>query len=214
MERENKDKHIQEMNNTVISVRNRLRNNTSISSLRERTARLADEKSSIKRIQEELQESIRELLSLAKAEASSLQSMSSQSVDSEKKNLTSELTKIEKQKEELERELAGVGRTITHKKEVLENLQNQAASSQQETSTCLSKIRASYALYTKLSNIKWDHNAPEGIIKGFVMKPEESRVIPYKFEKGSHSQFFITNYIWEQINAGQDDLLEEATPSA
>lgn len=43
--------------------------------------------------------------------------------------------------EELEKELDSVANTITHKKEVLKGLENQATSSQQETSACISRIK-------------------------------------------------------------------------
>lgn len=47
-----------------------------------------------------------------------------------------------------------------------------------------------------------------------VLKPEERRVVPFKFDKASHSQFFITNYLWEQIDTGNDFLEDATAPSA
>ncbi|KAG0720611.1 hypothetical protein GWK47_048170 [Chionoecetes opilio] len=73
------------------------------------------------------------------------------------------------EKEDLEKELVDVTSTITHKKEVLKDLQNQTNSSHQETSASMSRIRAEYSLYSKLFNIKWDHSMSDSHIKGCIL---------------------------------------------
>ncbi|KAK8404871.1 hypothetical protein O3P69_001464 [Scylla paramamosain] len=156
----------------------------------------------IKRKEDDLKENIRELLSVAETEKSHLQELNSQSLEPQRKNLKTDIAKAEKQKDDIDKELAEVTSTITHKKEVLKDMQNRANFSNQETSASISRIRTEYSLYSKLFSIKWDRTVPDTHIKGFVLKPTEKRVVPFKFDKTSHSQFFITNYLWEQISEG------------
>ncbi|XP_045101372.1 kinetochore protein spc24-like [Portunus trituberculatus] len=156
----------------------------------------------IKRKEDDLKENIRELLSIAETEESHSKELNSQSLEPQKKNLKTNTAKAEKQKDDIDKEIAEVTNTITHKKEVLKDIQNRANFSHQETSASISRIRTEYRLYSKVFNIKWDHTVPDRHIKGFVIKPTEKRVVPIKFDKASHSQFFITNFLWEQISGG------------
>ncbi|KAK3887497.1 hypothetical protein Pcinc_008409 [Petrolisthes cinctipes] len=147
-----------------------------------------------------LKENIRELLSVEENVLAQLDDLRSQTTQ-----LLSELAAVEENKSELEKEIECLTSNIKYKKEQ-ESLLNDKFASSTNTMKDFPEFINVYNLYSNLSNVRWDHSTPEDTVKGFVLRPDKKEVIPFKLVKKSHTKFFITNFLWEQIGADNDFL--------
>ncbi|KAG7160329.1 kinetochore protein Spc24-like isoform X2 [Homarus americanus] len=153
-----------------------------------------------------MKEIIKDLLCMEETEMSVLDDIRSQTQGPQAGKLLSELAQANRKKGGIEEEIDSLASRINHMEQLEQQLNTRMMSSSQQTSAIIPKIKADVATLTKISHLKWDYSAPSDTVKGFIYQTEKKDIIPFKFDKSSHTQFFITNYLWQQIGANEDFL--------
>ncbi|KAK7080755.1 hypothetical protein SK128_024933 [Halocaridina rubra] len=148
-----------------------------------------------------LKKAVKDLLSLEEEELNNLNEASAERLGSGITQEVARLTQANEKKRSIEEEMNGLQSTITQSEEMERQFEERIKSSSHQTLTAVPKIKARCEAYAQISRLKWDYNAPENVVKGFVIHPRKQDVTPFKIEEDGHSQYFITNFLWEQIGA-------------
>nr|XP_006818290.1 PREDICTED: kinetochore protein spc24-like isoform X1 [Saccoglossus kowalevskii]XP_006818291.1 PREDICTED: kinetochore protein spc24-like isoform X2 [Saccoglossus kowalevskii] len=86
------------------------------------------------------------------------------------------------------------------KKEKNEKLSEDLA---EQTKDSLVKTRLKVDLYQNMLNIQWDYDCDSNTVNGFVSTKHDVR--PFSLNKQQNSQFFITNYLWDLVEAAHQE---------
>nr|XP_045594713.1 kinetochore protein spc24-like isoform X1 [Procambarus clarkii] len=156
--------------------------------------------------QQLLDERLEELLHVQEMEKCTLDELRSQTLGPRAQHLLSQIAQANREKSDVENEIASLVSSIVNLEQLDNQLNTRTKSTILHNSTSIPKMKADISTFTKISNLKWDYCAPEDVVKGFIYQPQKRDIIPFKFDKGSHSQFFITNFLWEQIGTDNDFL--------
>ncbi|XP_076030233.1 kinetochore protein spc24-like [Oratosquilla oratoria] len=117
----------------------------------------------------------------------------------EKNEVTSQIAQVIRLKDKLGKEMENLQLTVNDKQERLRELAQEKETAHEEVSTSLPAIKKGFETLAMISHIKWDYTAPPDQVKGFVVRQKQHDVIPFQLDKNSNSQYFITNYLWQQI---------------
>ncbi|XP_071536293.1 kinetochore protein spc24-like isoform X2 [Panulirus ornatus] len=167
---------------------------------------LTSESAKADRSQQSLKESIKDLLHVEEKETTTLDDLRSQAMGLQASQLLSQVSQAKRNKSEIEKEIESLVASIKHKEQLDQQLDNRAKSSSHHISAAIPKIKADVNTFSKISRLKWDYSAPDDMVKGFILRAEKKDIVPFKFDKSLHSQFFITNFLWQQIGSDNDFL--------
>ncbi|XP_063614045.1 kinetochore protein Spc24-like [Penaeus indicus] len=151
-----------------------------------------------------LKETIRDLLQVEEAESNALDELRSETLGPGASQVVSQIAQAKRRMEEIEEEIKSLAGSISHTEQLEHSLEQRAKSSSKHTTAVVPKIKADVTTFTQISHLKWDYTAPENVVKGFILRPEKRDITPFKLDTSSHSQFFITNFLWQQIAADSD----------
>jgi len=152
--------------------------------------------------QENLKETIRELTSRVKSaeeeasrkEPETAHRQRMEQIDSEKQktvqniqDMKTECIKLESAIEKLNLEQ--------------ENLKKTKQQIDKETIIDVPRVKDALTLYASISNIRWDYDTDT--VKGYasVVESKHPKVRPFNLDPTKHSKFYITNYLWDLMEA-------------
>ncbi|XP_068251193.1 uncharacterized protein [Palaemon carinicauda] len=151
-----------------------------------------------------MKETLKELLRVEEEEQETLDNVRSETMGAGVTQQIAQISQANRKKNILEEDIASLKNSISHTENLEQQLEKRAKSSSQNNSNALPKINSCSQTYISISRLKWDYTAPEDVVKGFVIHPKKKDVTPFKINKSHHSQFFITNFLWQQIGIDND----------
>ncbi|XP_042889265.1 kinetochore protein Spc24-like [Penaeus japonicus] len=151
-----------------------------------------------------LKETLRDLLQVEQAESSALDELRAETLGPGASQVVSQIAQAKRRMEEIEEEIKSIVGSISHTEQLEHSLEQRAKSSSKHTTAVIPKIKADVTTFTQISHLKWDYTTPENVVKGFILRPEKRDLTPFKLDTTSHSQFFITNFLWQQIASDSD----------
>ncbi|KAK8729926.1 hypothetical protein OTU49_008392 [Cherax quadricarinatus] len=149
-------------------------------------------------------ESIRELLCIQKTELSVLEEVRSLTMGGQANQILCKITQANRRQVEVEKEIATAVSSVSHLEQLENQLNTRIKSLSQKATTSIPKLKADISAFMQISHLKWDYGAPENVVKGFIYQLEKKDIVSFKFDKSVQSQFFITNFLWDQIGADND----------
>ena len=115
----------------------------------------------------------------------------------EKCQLEEELAKVSQLKDALAMKVKDLTNQGEKLKEEAEFLHQQQVEIEQKKSSSVPGLRYDVNLFTYLTGIRWQYNCEQHEIKGYVSTAKG--VKPFDLSSNENSQFFIANYLWDQI---------------
>lgn len=200
-EESNVGKDIKGLNDVTCHVLSSFTNFSGIADLYAASDNLSSTFAAVEHEQLSLKETLKDLLRVEEEELATLDDVRAETLGAGITQQLSQLSQANRKKTGLDEDIDSLKRSIQSSQLMEQELEQRVKSSNQHIMTALPKINASNQTYIQISRLKWDYTAPENVVKGFVVHPKKRDVTPFKLDKSSHSQFFITNFLWEQIGA-------------
>jgi len=114
---------------------------------------------------------------------------------------------IEREKEnvneniqELEKQYTQIKKTVEEFKREEEELKRKKVQLEVDTNQEVPKAKTLINLYQNITNIKWDYDS-ELLVKGSIILPKKNDIRPFELDPSKQSDFKITNYLWELMDA-------------
>ncbi|XP_018019198.1 uncharacterized protein LOC108675681 [Hyalella azteca] len=156
--------------------------------------------------QEELKETIQGLLRAEAAHQKQLDASRTAQDRLDTASLKAEIEKFEKIKDACNADTRKIEEQIMEQQRVLASIAERCKQLSSNKSSILPKIKKKINLYTRLTHITWKYNSPENEVCGFVARPERKETIPFKLNTQSNSEFFISNFLWDQLTLDSTDF--------
>lgn len=122
-----------------------------------------------------------------------------QVVDKELAEAYAERQQKEQQKDVMAKECRAVESQLDQLDEEQRRLQEQRERVTEETTEILPKTRYNISLYGCATKLNWDFSGKPEEVKGYVCSNKDVR--PFSLDSRQHSKYFITNYLWDLIEA-------------
>jgi len=82
-----------------------------------------------------------------------------------------------------------------------ENIKRAKQQVEKESIVDVPRVKDALTLYASISNIRWDYDTDA--VKGYasVAESKHPEVRPFNLDPTKHSKFYITNYLWDLMEA-------------
>ncbi|XP_072046090.1 kinetochore protein spc24-like [Amphiura filiformis] len=134
-----------------------------------------------------------------KEQAIVMSNQANQEVNQELMEAGKVLEEKSKQKNVMEKECRALQGQLDQLEEEQQRLQEQRDVVKEETTEIMPKTRYNVGLYGCATKLNWDYTAKPDEVKGYVCSKKDVR--PFSLDSKQHSKFFITNYLWDLIEA-------------
>jgi len=149
------------------------------------------------------QDSVKEtLLALSKILAEKEEEEKASKIDENSKGLESLQTEKSTTKQHIEKLEADVKvfeKNITEKEGEIKALKVKATEVKNNSEEVLPQTKYNFSLYSNVSHIRWDYECDEDQVKGFVASLND--VKPFCLSKSEKSNYDISNYLWDLMEA-------------
>ncbi|XP_064083849.1 kinetochore protein Spc24-like [Macrobrachium nipponense] len=198
------EKDINALHDCVSHLQSSIANNKSSADLISAGDILSSTFAAVEYEQLSMKETLKELLKVEEEEVETLDNIRSETMGAGVAQQIAQISQANRNKNTLEEEIVSLKDNISHVENLEHQLEKRVKASSQHSLNALPKINSTSQTYISISRLKWDYTAPEDVIKGFVIHPKKKDVTPFKINKPNHSQFFITNFLWQQIAIDND----------
>ncbi|KAF2351049.1 Kinetochore-Ndc80 subunit Spc24, partial [Trinorchestia longiramus] len=96
---------------------------------------------------------------------------------------------------------------ILAQQQLLSSVREQCKQLSSHCPALLHQTKKKMDVYSCLTRIKWKYDSPEDEVCGFVARPDKKDVIPFKLDTKNSSQYFVTNFLWDQLACNSSDFL-------
>jgi len=152
-----------------------------------------------------VKENIKQLLGVCEREQDALNELHNETMGgSSHQRIRADISQKQREKDYMEEEILSLTDNISHKEQLLKQVQQREKVATVVAADILPKIQNEFEIFGGISHLKWDYNAPDNLVKGVIFKPEKKDLVPFELDRNSHSQFFITNYLWSSIGKEDD----------
>lgn len=101
--------------------------------------------------------------------------------------------------ENLNGELASVEKDMKHVEGAVSKVKEEKADVQREAIEVLPKTKYAFSLYSNITRLRWDYEAEEDHLKGFVASLRDVR--PFDVNVKENNKYFVANYLWDVISS-------------
>ncbi|CAL4193187.1 unnamed protein product, partial [Meganyctiphanes norvegica] len=151
-----------------------------------------------------VKDNIKQLLEVCEKEQDNLGEIHNETMGSSShQKIKADISQKQREKNYAEQEMLSLTDNITHKEQLLKQMEQREKIASVVAADMLPKIKNEFEIFGGVSHLKWDYNAQDNLVKGVIFRPEKKDLVPFELDHNTHSQYFITNYLWNLI--GQDE---------
>ena len=117
----------------------------------------------------------------------------------QKQQLLAERSRVDENIRRLQAETEGLRQRISGAEAKAQELSAQEQQVRQQESLEVPRARHTISLYANISSIRWDYSSTS--VKGWVTSAQGSGMKAFEMEPHRHTDFAVTNYLWELMDA-------------